>query len=206
MSGRHMLFSAFGLLVGSTLAIGPVSGQGPGDVVQIPIHGDIELGLAPFVERSLEEARIGGAAAVILDIETPGGRVDAAQRIANAIADAGLPVYAFVNRHAYSAGAMIALAADRIYMRPSSVIGAATPIVGSGEKASEKIVSAMRAQMRALAEARGLDTEVAAAMVDEAIEVDGARCGQDTRCGGVTRCHAREDYQSCRLSKPVRGL
>jgi len=58
-------------------------------------------------------------------------------------------------------------------MRPSSVIGAATPVVGSGEKAPEKIVSAMRSQMRALAEARGLDPRVAEAMVDEDIEIDG---------------------------------
>jgi membrane-bound serine protease (ClpP class) len=142
-------------------------------VVQIPIHGDIELGLAPFVERSLEEARMAGAAAVILDIETPGGRVDAAQRIVNALEDAEVPVYAFINRHAYSAGAMIALAADRIYMRPSSVIGAATPVVGSGQKAPEKIVSAMRGQMRTLAETRGLDPAVAAAMVDEDVEIEG---------------------------------
>jgi membrane-bound serine protease (ClpP class) len=142
-------------------------------VVLIPIHGDIELGLAPFVERSLDEARVSGAAAAILDIETPGGRVDAAQRIANAIADAEIPVYAYINRHAYSAGAMIALAADRIYMRPGSVMGAATPVVGSGEKAPEKIVSAMRAQMRALAENRGLDPDVAEAMVDERTEIDG---------------------------------
>jgi len=125
------------------------------------------------VERSLEVARASGADAVILDIETPGGRVDAAQRIANAIAASDVPVYAFVNRHAYSAGALIALAADRIYMRSGSVIGAATPIVGSGEKAPEKIVSAMRAQMRALAETSGLDPDVAEAMVDEEIEIEG---------------------------------
>ncbi len=83
------------------------------------------------------------------------------------------PVYAFVNRHAYSAGALIALAADRVYMRPGSVMGAATPIVGTGEKAPEKIVSAMRSQMRALAENRGLDPAVAEAMVDEDIEIEG---------------------------------
>jgi membrane-bound serine protease (ClpP class) len=142
-------------------------------VLLIPVHGDIELGLAPFVERSLEEARATGAAAVILDIETPGGRVDAAQRIANAVGDAGIPVYAFVNRHAYSAGALIALSADRVFMRAGSVMGAATPVVGSGEKAPEKIVSAMRSQMRALAETRGLDPRVAEAMVDEDIEIDG---------------------------------
>jgi membrane-bound serine protease (ClpP class) len=144
-----------------------------GSVYRVPIHGDIELGLAPFVERSLEEAAAAGAAAVILDLETPGGRVDAAQRIANAIGDSDVPVYAFVNRHAYSAGALIALATEAIYMRSGSVMGAATPVVGSGEKAPEKIVSAMRSQMRALAETRGLDPAVAEAMVDEDIEIPG---------------------------------
>jgi len=125
------------------------------------------------VERSIQEARQAGAAAVILELETPGGRVDAAERIANAIEDSEIPVYAFINRHAYSAGALIALATEGIYMRPGSVMGAATPVVGSGEKAPEKIVSAMRSQMRALAEARGLDPAVAEAMVDEDIAIDG---------------------------------
>ncbi|MFW6200189.1 MAG: NfeD family protein, partial [Gemmatimonadota bacterium] len=101
----------------------------------------------------------------------PGGRVDAAERIADDVQDASVPVYAFVNRRAFSAGALIALATDEIFMLPGSVIGAATPVVGSGERAPEKIVSAMRSEMRALAEARGLDPAVAEAMVDENIEV-----------------------------------
>lgn len=145
-----------------------------GDVVyRVPVTGVIELGLAPFIERSLAEAKAAGAEAVILEIETPGGRVDAAQRIVNAIEDAELPVYAFVNRRAFSAGAMIALAADRIYMRSGGVIGAATPVSGEGEKAPEKIVSAMRSEMRALAERRGLDPRVAEAMVDEEVAIEG---------------------------------
>jgi membrane-bound serine protease (ClpP class) len=106
-------------------------------------------------------------------MDTPGGRVDAAERITDAIGDAGLPVYTYVNRRAFSAGALIALSTDRIYMRPASVIGAATPVDGSGTKASEKIVSAMRSEMRALAEAHGLDPEIAASMVDEDIEIPG---------------------------------
>lgn len=145
----------------------------PGPVYRVPVQGTIELGLAPFVERSILEGQQAGASAVILELETPGGRVDAAERIANAIGDAEIPVFAFVNRHAYSAGALIALATQRIYMRPGSVMGAATPVVGSGEKAPEKIVSAMRSQMRALAEAQGLDPSVAEAMVDEDIEIAG---------------------------------
>lgn len=142
-------------------------------VYRIPVDGMVELGLAPFVERSLREASAMGARAAILEIETPGGRVDAAQRIASAITDADLPVYSFVNHRAYSAGALIALAGQRVYMAPASVIGAATPVAGDGEKAPEKIVSAMRSEMRTLAEMRGLDPRIAEAMVDETIEIEG---------------------------------
>jgi membrane-bound serine protease (ClpP class) len=143
-----------------------------GPVVRVPVTGVVEMGLAPFVERSLREAAEAGARAVILDMDTPGGRVDAAERIASALSDSPVPTYTLVNRHAYSAGAMIALATDGIFMRPGSVLGAATPVDGSGTKASEKIVSAMRSQMRALAEARGLDPAIAEAMVDEDIAIE----------------------------------
>ena len=145
----------------------------PGAVYRIPVDGVIELGLAPFIERTLTEAEAAGARAVILDIETPGGRIDAAQRIVRAIQESDVPVYAFVNMHAHSAGAMIALAADEIYMRPRSQMGAVTPVLGDGQKAPEKIVSAMRAEMRALAEGSGRDPRIAEAMVDENIEVEG---------------------------------
>jgi membrane-bound serine protease (ClpP class) len=173
MHGHQRIVTAIGFLafLSPSLLLGQEVPSGP--VYRVPVRGVIELGLAPFVERSIEEAQQARAAAVVLELETPGGRVDAAERIANAIGDSEVPVYAFINRHAYSAGALIALATDGIYMRPGSVMGAATPVVGSGEKAPEKIVSAMRGQMRALAEARGLDPDVAEAMVDEAIQIDG---------------------------------
>jgi membrane-bound serine protease (ClpP class) len=165
---------ALGLLLAWSVApSNPVTAQESGAVVRIPVEGVIELGIAPFIERSLAEAEASGAAFVILDMDTPGGRVDAAQRITDALRDAEVPVYTLVNRRAFSAGALIALATDRIYMRPGSVIGAATPVDGSGQKAPEKIVSAMRSEMRSLAEERGLDPDVAAAMVDEDIEVEG---------------------------------
>ena len=148
-------------------------GQGGEVVFRVPVTGVVELGLAPFVERSIREAEAAGARAIVLDIDTPGGRVDAAERIADAIADARVPVYAYVNRRAFSAGALIALATRGVYMRPGSVIGAATPVDGTGTKASEKIVSAMRSEMRALAERQGLDPDVAEAMVDESIGIPG---------------------------------
>ncbi|MEZ4414816.1 MAG: NfeD family protein [Gemmatimonadota bacterium] len=142
-------------------------------VYRVPVTGTVELGLAPFVERIVHEAEAKGALAVVLDIDTPGGRVDAAERIADAVRDATIPVYAFVNRRAFSAGALIALATDKVYMAPGSVMGAATPVNGAGEKAPEKIVSAMRSEMRALAEEHGLDPRVAEAMVDETIAIEG---------------------------------
>ncbi len=172
MRGAH-----FTKLVAVLITLYPTAGQGQvrveGPLYHLPVTGTVELGLAPFIERSIREAETAGAVAVVLDIDTPGGRVDAAERIADAVADAQVPVYAFINRRAFSAGALIALATDEIYMRPGSVIGAATPVVGTGEKAPEKIVSAMRSEMRALAEARGLDPAIAEAMVDEDMEIPG---------------------------------
>ncbi len=142
------------------------------EVVRIPIQGTIDKGLGPFVKRSLEAAAEAGAPFAVLDINTPGGRVDAAWQIVDALQEAQVPAYAFVDR-ALSAGAMIALAADGIYVRPGATIGAATPVTGEGRKASEKMVSAMRSEFRALAEARGIDPRIAEAMVDEEIEIEG---------------------------------
>ncbi|TFG52673.1 MAG: nodulation protein NfeD [Gemmatimonadales bacterium] len=149
----------------------PLAGQEV--VYRIPITGTIENGLAPYVARAIREAAAARVALVYLDIDTPGGRVDAAERIADAIRKTDVDVVAFVNPRAYSAGALIALASDGIYMRPGGVIGAATPVDGGGTKAPEKYVSAMRAEFRALAEEQGLDPRVAEAMVDESIEIPG---------------------------------
>jgi membrane-bound serine protease (ClpP class) len=151
---------------------GPTTNASP-IVYRVPVTGVVEMGLAPFIARSIGEAESAGATAVVLDIDTPGGRVDAAQQISDAIAEATVPVYAYVNRRALSAGALIALATRDVYMRTGSTMGAATPITGDGQTASEKIVSAMRSEFRALAEARGLDPRVAEAMVDEDIEIPG---------------------------------
>ncbi len=142
-------------------------------VYRISVTGTVENGLAPYVARSLREAQSAGAQAAYLDIDTPGGRIDAAERIADAVREATTPVYAFVNPRAFSAGALIALSSNGIYMRPGAVLGAATPVDGEGVRASEKLVSAMRAEFRAIAEQRGLDPRIAEAMVDENVEIPG---------------------------------
>lgn len=167
MRRRLVMTLALLLLAGSQ-----APAQAP-TVYRLAVTGVVEDGLAPYVARGLREAAAAGAAAVYLDIDTPGGRIDAAERIADAVGASKVPVYAFVNPRAYSAGALIALSAKAIYMRPGAVLGAATPVDGQGVKASEKMVSAMRGEFRALAEAHGLDPRVAEAMVDERVEVPG---------------------------------
>ena len=156
-----------------TTLLGLTSAAQAPTVYRIPVNGVVENGLAPYIARSIREAEAAGAKAAYLDIDTPGGRIDAAERISDALRNARIPVYAYVNPRALSAGALIAMSTNGIYMRPGAVLGAATPVDGQGVKASEKLVSAMRAEFRAVAEQRGLDPRLAEAMVDENVEIPG---------------------------------
>lgn len=147
--------------------------DGP-SVYIIPINGTIDLGLAPYLDRVIGEAEDAGASAIILDIDTPGGRLDAVLQMNDDILGASVPTVAFVNRTAFSAGALIAISADRIFMTSGAVMGAATPIDGAtGETASEKVISAVRSTFRSTAEATGRDPQIAEAMVDENIDIPG---------------------------------
>ena len=143
-----------------------------------PIEGVIDLGLAPFVARVLDEAAGAGAAAVILEINTFGGRVDAAVLIRDALLQARVPTVAFVNKRAISAGALIALAAETIAMADGGTIGAAMPVeIGlpgtPAQPVAEKTVSYMRKEFRATAESRKRPPLLAEAMVDADVEIPG---------------------------------
>jgi membrane-bound serine protease (ClpP class) len=143
-----------------------------------PIEGIIDLGLAPFVQRVLDEAAAAGAAAVVLDINTFGGRVDAAVQIRDALLGAKVPTIAYVNRRAISAGALISLAAQHLVMAPGATIGAAAPVRagqpgGGAQAVSEKTVSYVRKEFRATAESRKRPALVAEAMVDADVEIGG---------------------------------
>ncbi len=142
-------------------------------VYRIPVTGTIELGLAPYIERALRDAGASGARVAILDVNTLGGRVDAALHIVDAIGRTEIPVYAFVDPRAISAGALISMATDSVFMTPDAQIGASTVVTAEGVKVSEKAQSVMRAQFRALAERRGLDPRIGEAMVDEDIAIEG---------------------------------
>jgi membrane-bound serine protease (ClpP class) len=147
---------------------------GEGVVYAVRITGTIDLGLAPFLERVIDEAEDDPAArAVLIEIDTPGGRLDAALQMRKSILDSDVPTIAFVNREAFSAGALLAIAANEIYITPGGVIGAATPVDGAGDTASEKVVSAVRGTFRSTAEQRGREPAVAEAMVDPDVEIEG---------------------------------
>lgn len=145
----------------------------PPKVYSVPVTGTIELGVAPFIKRSIREAEAAGAQAIILRINTLGGRVDAALEIVDAIGESTVPIYALVAPRAISAGALIAISTDSVFMVPDAHLGASTVVGGTGEKVSEKAQSVMRAQFRALAERRGLDPRIGEAMVDEDIVIPG---------------------------------
>jgi len=145
-------------------------------VFRVPIEGIIDLGLAPFVARVVEEATAAEAGVVLLDIDTFGGRVDAAVMIRDALIEAKVPTIAVINPRAISAGALISLACEHIVMTAGGTIGAVTPVQQGGgeqtEAVEEKIISYMRTEMRATAERRGRDGDVAAAMVDPDVVIE----------------------------------
>lgn len=170
---RKGIRSIRGFLVLMVLAAGLASAVGTELVYRVVISGTIDLALAPYVARVIKDAERDNADLIVFDINTLGGRMDAMLDIRDAIVGAKVPTVAYVNPRAISAGALIALACRQIYMAPGATIGAATPVWGGGQKASEKVVSYARSEFRATAERNGRDPEIAAAMVDESIRIPG---------------------------------
>ena len=139
----------------------------------IPIKKMIEPALLYVVRRGVDEAVRNDAKAIIFQMDTPGGAVNAAEGIISVITKTDVPTYTFVENDAFSAGAIIALATPHIYMAPGSVIGAATPMMMSPmggvqempEEVQEKMTSAVAAMVRSAAEQGGHDKQLAEAMV-----------------------------------------
>jgi membrane-bound serine protease (ClpP class) len=123
--------------------------------------------------RAISEAEKLGADFIILRMNTYGGAVDAADSIRTRILNCKIPVYVLIENNAASAGALISLACDSIYMQPGSTIGAATVVDQSGQQVPDKYQSYMRKKMRATAESNGRNPDIAEAMVDPDVEVEG---------------------------------
>ena len=144
-----------------------------GGVIHARIDGEIDLGLTPYIKRIISDAEESGAKAIIFEINTFGGRVDAATQIKDAILESKVPTIAYINKRAISAGALIALSCKYIVMSKGSSIGATTVVDQTGEKQSEKYQSYMRSEMRSTAEQNGRRTDIAEGMVDERVVIEG---------------------------------
>ncbi|MBI4026633.1 MAG: ATP-dependent Clp protease proteolytic subunit [Verrucomicrobia bacterium] len=165
-----MIWLALGAVVPAAT---PVDSNRP--VYIIPIRDDIEESIVYVVRRGIKEAVDKNAQAVILDMNTNGGRGDAMEVIMELLENFKGDTITFVNKKAYSAGAFIAVATKHIYMAPSSVIGAAAPIMMSPSGGAEDVPSTMRkkissayaARIRAAAQRNGHNSAVVDSMVKE---------------------------------------
>ncbi|MEN2282527.1 NfeD family protein [Algoriphagus sp. SE2] len=138
------------------------------------IDTDIDPAMNRRVKLALEKAENEEADLIIIEMDTYGGAVNDADDIRTMILESKIPVYVYIDKDAASAGALISIACDKIFMAPGGSIGAATVVNGvDGAAAPDKYQSYMRSMMRSTAEAKGRDPKIAEAMVDEKIEIEG---------------------------------
>lgn len=146
-----------------------------GDVVVVPLQGEVSPSLLMFLRRALKVAESSGASAIIFEMNTYGGRLDSADEISSVLNRATIPTYTFINSNAGSAGALLALATQHIYMAPVSAIGAAAPVLPTGEDlpvtAREKTISYWSALIRGSALKNGHNPDVGEAFMNKDKEV-----------------------------------
>ncbi|MFZ2956179.1 MAG: NfeD family protein [Candidatus Ozemobacteraceae bacterium] len=141
-----------------------------GTVLVIPINGEIDSGLAFFLQRMIRRGERENIAAMVLEINSNGGLVTAAQEMKDALLKTSIPTIAYVKGRALSAAALVAISCRKIVMEPGTEMGAATPIMlmgGSVQAAEAKFVSAFRGEFESAAEARRRPKNLAGAMVDK---------------------------------------
>ncbi|WP_245701830.1 NfeD family protein [Roseivirga misakiensis] len=143
-------------------------------VFLMEIRADIDPRMNRYVDLALEQATSENADIIIIDMDTYGGAVADANDIRTRILEYEKPVWMYINNDAASAGALISIAADSIYMVSGANIGAATLVNGNdGSQAPDKYQSYMRSIMRSTAEQTGRDPLIAEGMVDDRVEIEG---------------------------------
>src|SRR5256885_6242626 len=146
-----------------------------GDVVVVLLHGEVSPSLMAFLRRAVKTAGNNEASGIIFDMNTYGGRLDTAAEIVNTLNQIKIPTYTFLNTNAGSAGALIAVATQHVYMAPVSAIGAAAPILPTGEDlpstAREKTISYWSALVRGSAIKNGHNPDLAEAFMNKDKEV-----------------------------------
>ena len=146
----------------------------PGKVVWVvQVTGPIDVGLVKFLQRTYKEAEQLGVDHILMEIDTPGGFLNAAVDISSLMRKAETPTAAFVTGGAISAGTLIALTAEKLVMMPGTTMGAAEPQLMGMQRADEKTLSYWVGQLQAAASANGRDPNIAAAMADTDIEIPG---------------------------------
>ena len=135
----------------------------------------IDPRMTRYVELALDHAEKTEAEIVIIEMDTYGGILTDAKDIVDKLMAFKKPLWVFINADAASAGALISIACDSIYMAPGASIGAATVVDGSGERAPDKYQSYMRSIMRSTAEENNRNPVIAEGMVDENVELDSVK-------------------------------
>src|SRR5712692_6652418 len=168
----------FLVLIFSAASLGAVAARDnirQGDVVVAPLRDEVSPSLLLFLRRALKTAEDGHAAAIIFEMNTYGGRLDSAEEITGVLNHATIPTYTFINSNAGSAGALIALATKHIYMAPVSAIGAAAPVLATGEDLPaterDKTISYWSALIRGTANRNGHNPDVGEAFMNKDKEV-----------------------------------
>jgi membrane-bound serine protease (ClpP class) len=155
------------------IAQDPPAQNGTKKVMVMEIKAEIDPRMTRYVELALAHATKTEADYVVVELDTYGGTLTDAKEIAQKIMDFEKPVWVFINSDAASAGALISIACDSIYMSPGASIGAATVVTGTdGTAAPDKYQSYMRSIMRSTAEENGRNPDIAEGMVDERIVID----------------------------------
>lgn len=144
-------------------------------VMVMEIKAEIDPRMTRYVDLALHHAEETGAEVVIIEMDTYGGVLTDAKDIVDKIMGFKKPVWVFINSDAASAGALISIACDSIYMSPAASIGAATVVDGTGERAPDKYQSYMRSIMRSTAEENHRNPTIAEGMVDEQVELEGVK-------------------------------
>ena len=185
------VYSSFLLILLSLVSLTAFPQAKPEKIYTFKIDKDIDPAMNRRVKIAFDQAKEENAGLILIEMDTYGGVVTDADAIRTTILESEIPVYVFINKDAASAGALISIACDSIYMAPGASIGAATVVNGvDGAAAPDKYQSYMRSMMRSTAEAKGRDPKIAEAMVDEKIEIEGI-----SKAGSVITFSASEAIQ-----------
>lgn len=166
-----MTHRIWGLIVLALLISGQMMAQ---KVYVLDLRDEIDAPSARYMTRGIAAAKENKADLIVVHLDTYGGRVDHADSIRSSLLDAGIPTAVFIDRNAASAGALISIACDSIFMAPGATIGAATVVNGDdGKAAPDKYQSYWKGIMRTTAEMKDRDPAVAEKMVDQKLEIEG---------------------------------